>query len=166
MNIVVILAGGTGTRLGGNIPKQYIEVEGEPIIGYCLDTIFNHASIDAVQIVADASWREYILDYLERTKEILKEVHLKWRGFSEPGANRQLSIYNALKDCLRYASPDDYVMIHDAARPLVSNECIKVSFETVREHDGVLPVLPMKDTVYLSEDGKRISSLLKRELSA
>lgn len=163
MNIVIILAGGTGTRLGGDIPKQYIEVEGKPVIGYCLDTVFGHSSVDAVQIVADISWRNYVSDYLENAKEIPEEKRSKWKGFSEPGFNRQMSIYHALEDCLQYASSGDYVMIHDAARPLISNACITASFEEAKNCDGVLPVLPMKDTVYLSEDGKRVSSLLKRE---
>lgn len=163
MNIAVILAGGTGTRLGGDIPKQYIEVEGKPVIGYCLDIFFAHPSVDAVQVVADDLWRKYILEYIDTSNEIPKEVRFKWKGFSAPGLNRQLSIYHALEDCMNYASPDDYVMIHDAARPLVSDACIADCFKTVKEHDGVLPVLPMKDTVYLSENGKRVSSLLKRE---
>ena len=175
MNIVIILSGGTGTRLGGDIPKQYIEIDGKPVIGYCLDTFFAHPSVEAVQIVADDAWREYILNYIRKTEKrtgkskvensdkIESEVPAKWKGFSAPGQNRQLSIYHALQDCMGYASPDDYVMIHDAARPFVSDACIAVSFQEVREHDGILPVLPMKDTVYLSKDGKRISSLLNRE---
>lgn len=163
MNIAVILAGGTGTRLGGDIPKQYIEVEGKPVIGYCLDTFFAHPSVDAIQVVADVSWRDFILDYIKNSEEVPKEMLFKWKGFSAPGLNRQLSIYHALEDCMNYASVDDHVLIHDAARPLVSNACIEACFEEVQRHDGVLPVLPMKDTVYLSEDGERISSLLKRE---
>ena len=166
MNIAVILAGGSGSRLGSDIPKQYIEVDGKPVIGYCLDIFFTHPSVDAVQVVADAAWRGYILNYIKKTENRTgksREVPAKWKGFSPPGQNRQLSIYHALEDCMKFASPDDYVMIHDAARPLVSDACIRASFQEVREHDGILPVLPMKDTVYLSEGGKRVSSLLKRE---
>ena len=56
----------------------------------------------------------------------------------------------------------DYVLIHDAARPLLSAELISDCLEAVRGHDGVLPVLPMKDTVYRSADGRSITSLLDR----
>lgn len=175
MNIVVILAGGTGTRLGGEIPKQYIEVEGKPVIGYCLDTFFGHPSVDGVQVVADSPYHDYILEYIKDSgygeeegtgkdeKGGTGKMPAKWRGFSAPGFNRQMSIFHALEDCLRYASPSDCVMLHDAARPLVDSACIRDCFDSVKEHEGVLPVLPMKDTVYLSEDGKRISSLLERE---
>lgn len=163
MNIAVLLAGGTGTRLGGDLPKQYIEVEGKPVIGYCLDIFFRHPSVDAVQVVADPSYHDYIVNYIDGMGETKEKRHAVWRGFSSPGYNRQMSIYHALEDCLRYAEPSDYVMLHDAARPLVSRDAIKSCFDIVKGHDGVLPVLPMKDTVYLSEDGKRVSSLLERE---
>ena len=73
MNIVIILSGGTGTRLGGDIPKQYIEIDGKPVIGYCLDTFFAHPSVEAVQIVADDAWREYILNYIRKTKNGKKQ---------------------------------------------------------------------------------------------
>ena len=160
MNVVVILAGGTGTRLGEDIPKQYIKVKDKPIIAYCLDKFVNNPVIDAIQIVANPMWHTFILEVLETNG--LAESD-KWKGFSEPGQTRQLSIYNALKDAVRYALPDDYIMFHDAARPLVSYEFIKACFEGVKGHDGILPVLPMKDTVYLSENGKSVSGLLDRK---
>lgn len=153
MNTALILAGGTGTRLGADIPKQYIEVADKPIIAYCLKIFFAHEMIDAVQIVADKMWHEYVLRQINSAK---------FKGFSLPGATRQLSIYNGLCDVKKYSSDDDCVIIHDAARPLVSAEMITNCFKALEQHDGVLPVLPMKDTVYFSEDGKCISQLVDR----
>ena len=69
---------------------------------------------------------------------------------------------NGLTDILKYASPEDIVMIHDAARPCLSAEMISQGIAAMKGHDGVLPVLSMKDTVYLSEDGRTVSSLLNR----
>lgn len=158
MNIVILLAGGAGTRLGSDIPKQYIQVEGRPVIAYCLDKFVDCSFVDAIQIVAEKSWHDFIWQYMGGTA-----FTQKWKGFSAPGENRQLSVYHALEDIMKYASPDSYVMVHDAARPLVKKEYMKVCFERAEGHDGVMPVLPMKDTVYLSEDGKRITSLLDRE---
>lgn len=60
MNAAVILAGGTGTRAGLDIPKQYYEVNGKLVISYCLYTFLTHEKIDAVQITADGMWRDYI----------------------------------------------------------------------------------------------------------
>ena len=151
MNIALILSGGTGTRLGSDIPKQYIKVRGRMIIDYCLETFINNENIDYIQIVADKAWR----DELDISNE-------KFKGFSNPGANRQLSIYNGLTDIKKYADDDSLVMIHDAARPLLKAELINACFDAASSFDGVIPVLPMKDTVYLSEDGRRISSLIDR----
>lgn len=165
MVTALILSGGTGTRLGSDIPKQYIEVNGRPIIGYCLELLLLHEDMDAVQIVADLSWQQVILDEmgrLERASAISKADRRKFRGFSSPGKTRQLSVFNGLEDIRTYAAETDIVMIHDAARPCLSKQLVTDCLKAVKGHDGVLPVLPMKDTVYLSNDGKKVSSLLNR----
>lgn len=157
MNVALILSGGTGTRLGVDIPKQYIEVCGRPIISYSIRQLSVHDQIDAIQIVAAPEWQEQILKWLTEA-----DLGKRFRGFSEPGANRQLSILYGLKDIRAYAKDEDYVFVHDAARPLLSEQMITECLEAVRGHDGVIPVLPMKDTVYVSVDGKKVSSLLNR----
>lgn len=162
MNIALILSGGTGTRLGADIPKQYIEIDGRPVISYCMEQLAKHEGIDAVQIVADRQWHGTILKCLEKYDRPICGDKGKFRGFSEPGENRQLSIFNGLEDISRYALESDVVMIHDAARPFVSAQMITDSLAAVEGHDGVLPVLSMKDTVYKSADGKKISALLDR----
>lgn len=154
MNIALVLAGGTGTRLGADIPKQYIEVRGKMIIDYCLETMEHSNDIAEVWIVADEMWREHI-----------KKVD-KFKGYACPGRNRQLSIYNGLKaieESLADKEKEVNVLIHDAARPFLTEKLIRECVKAVEDHDGVLPVLPMKDTVYYSEDGKVISSLINRD---
>lgn len=169
MNIALILSGGTGMRLGSDIPKQYIKINEKPVIFYCLETILQHPEIDGVQIVAEKCWQQFIVEEIEKQRaengadtfigEMWKQ---KFRGFSAPGATRQLSIVNGLEDSLAYASKEDIVLIHDAARPCVTADLISQGFCALRGHDGVLPVLPMKDTIYSSRDGKNITSLLNR----
>lgn len=157
MNIALILSGGTGTRMGLDTPKQYIEVHNRPIISYCIETLSGHSEIDAIQIVADTQWHDLIEQCLAKY-----DLQNKFRGFSLPGASRQLSIFNGLNDIATYATDEDYVLIHDAARPMLTMAMISECFRAVKRHDGVLPVLPMKDTIYLCEDGTRISGLLDR----
>lgn len=152
MNIALILSGGVGTRLEADIPKQYIEVNGKRVIDYCLEIFEECDCIDAIQIVAAEEWRTVISE----------NSYSKLKGFSQPGENRQLSILNGLDDIRGYAKAEDVVVIHDAARPLVSQELIEALVKAAEAHDGALPVLPMKDTVYFSEDGQQISSLLDR----
>lgn len=157
MNIVLILSGGTGTRLGTDIPKQYLKVNDKPILSYCLELFSAHKGIDGIQIVAEPSWQARILKWLEPM-----DKEKKFRGFSHPGENRQLSILNGLEDMRGYACDADYVMIHDGVRPLLTAEMVSTCLQAVKGHDGVLPVIPMKDTVYQSKDGKTITSLLDR----
>ena len=153
MNIALVLAGGTGSRVGGDVPKQYVLAAGKPVISYCMETLTNHEEIDAIQIVADRRWQEFILEHVPKDK---------LRGFSPEGENRQMSILHGLEDIRKYASDEDWVLVHDAARPMVRAEQIHDCLAAAFGHDGVIPVLPMKDTVYSSQDGKTISSLLDR----
>lgn len=158
MNIALILSGGTGARLGADIPKQYIEVCGKPIIFYSLDILTQHGGIDAIQIVADPSWQAQI-----RTWLTVFGLWKKIRGFSLPGQNRQMSIFHGLEDIKEYGKNSDHIFIHDAARPRLFNQQITDCLAKMEGHDGIIPVLPIKDTVYTSKDGLTISSLLKRD---
>lgn len=157
MNIALILSGGTGTRLGTDIPKQYLKVNDKPILSYCLERFTAHEEIDAIQIVAAPSWQAQILEWLNPI-----DKQQKFRGFSQPGENRQLSILHGLEDIRKYACGTDCVLVHDGARPLLTAELVRNCLQAVKGHDGVLPVIPMKDTVYQSKDGRTISSLLDR----
>lgn len=159
MIIALILSGGAGVRAGTEIPKQYIEVGGRPVISYCIERLHEHGGIDAIQIVAAPAWQEQIEEWF-----IQGGFDKKFRGFSLPGGNRQLSILNGLRDIRGYAESEDsdYVFIHDAARPLLTGRQITDCIEAACGHDGVLPVLPMKDTVYSSTDGKKVTALLNR----
>lgn len=139
------------------MPKQYLKVNQRMIISYCLEQLLLSSRIDALWIVAEESFWEMLR---ECAAEYDKEG--KFRGFSKPGKSRQLSIWNGLQDMRAYAADGDYVLIHDAARPFLSGQLIMDCLDAVEGHDGVLPVLPMKDTVYRSTDGKKVSSLLNR----
>ena len=157
MNVALLLSGGTGTRLGSDIPKQYIEVGGRPIISYGIERLSAHEEIDAIQIVAAPLWQKEITGWLSTA-----DLGKKFKGFSLPGENRQLSILHGLEDIRKYADDADVVFIHDAARPLLSERQITECLAKLEGHDGVIPVLPMKDTVYFSADGQVITSLLER----
>ena len=158
MTIAILLSGGKGSRVGTEIPKQYITVEGVPILIYCMQTLDKSKYIDKIQIVAEKQWHEGIIGWLSQFG--LEE---KFLGFSVPGENRQGSIWNGLQDIRRIARDEDFVFVHDGARPLLAEEMIEKSIQGMEGYDGVIPVLPMKDTVYMSKDGECIDSLLKRD---
>lgn len=155
----ILLSGGVGTRAGFNIPKQYIDVKGRPVISYCIETCSLSKCISKLVIVASEEWHKQIQKWLKEW-----DINNKFLCFSPPGATRQLSIMNALEDIEKKDNEcQSYVMIHDAARPLLSLTDIDFYSECVKGHDGLMPILQMKDTVYLSEDGKKITGLIDRK---
>ena len=161
MNAAIFLSGGSGTRTGSDIPKQYTLAGEFMMATYAIRPLIESERIDAVFLVIDPNYRGIL------TRDIRKAGldTGKIKGIALPGNNRQLSIYNGLKAVLDNIgdAEDTAVLIHDAARPYLTKELLGRCFEALPGHDGVMPVLPMKDTVYLSEDGKRVSSLLNRQ---
>ena len=155
MGYGVILSGGVGTRLGLEVPKQYYKVNGKAILQYVIDTIENCGLIHGYVIVAAEEWRDDILAMTESGEKFL--------CFAPPGKNRQLSIYHGLLALNEIAEEDDLVLVQDAARPNTSEKLLLRCLQLDNSVDGAMPVLPMKDTVYVSHDGKRVDELLKRE---
>lgn len=164
MNIALVLSGGTGTRLGGDIPKQYIKVKGRMLIAYCLNMFAAHSAIDGIFVVAAPEWRDEIINECGRLG--IGEAAIT--GFSNPGRTRQLSILNGLRDIDAYVKSSDkpdedpVVIIHDAARPNLTAEYLNRCLDAIEGCDGVMPTLPMKDTVYYSENRTKVDRLLDR----
>lgn len=157
MNIAIILSGGVGSRMGLNTPKQYVRVSNKMIITYSLNTFLRHSEINAVIIGCAEEWKEAI-------QEDISQIEMsKIIAWAQAGETRQYSIYNALKVAQEVANGQPCnVIIHDAARPLVSDNLITNCIEGCIDSDGVMPVIPVKDTIYQSTDGKSIDALLNR----
>ena len=156
MNTAVILAGGVGSRMGVDTPKQYLIVKDKPIIVYCLEIFEKHNEIDKIVIVVSDEWKDYV------EENVKKFAITKVCGYASAGETRQHSIYNGLKSTEENAPDTDICIIHDAARPLVSDEIISDCITGATVDDGAMPVITVKDTVYQSKDGKSIDNLLKR----
>ena len=156
MNTAIILAGGVGSRMGVDRPKQFLMVQDKPIISYCLDIFQKHSEIDSIVIVVSEQWQDFTEEYVQ------KYGVTKVKGYAPAGKSRQHSIYNGLK-CIDKNVPDtDIVIVHDAARPLVSDQIISDCIKGATDYDGAMPVISVKDTVYQSKDGQEIGCLLKR----
>lgn len=127
MNIAIILAGGVGSRVGANVPKQFIEVYEKPIIAYTLDVFENHPEIDAIEIVC-------VKEYIYKLSEIISKYNYsKVKYVAEGGKDFQHSVINGIFNLENKINDDDVVLIHWAASPFVTNEiisdCIKVASE-------------------------------------
>lgn len=154
-NILLLLSGGVGSRVGGDLPKQYIEVKGRMIVNRCMDQVLKCKRITGIWVVADRSWHTAIADSCLEKERLL--------GFSVQGENRALSILNGLRGIREHFQEDAVVIVHDAVRPLVSVETLEACIDACEIHDGAMPVLPMTDTVYYSDaSGLTVDQLLDR----
>ena len=155
MNIALIMAAGSGTRMqNANEPKQFIRVNEKPLLVYSLET-FNKV-VDAIVLVTS-------LEYVEKAHELCKKYRInKLKAIAIGGATRQESVINGLSAIKDNFKDDSVVLIHDAARPLVSEKIIKDNIDAVNEFGAALTVIPATDTLHLSNDGEFVSSSLKR----
>lgn len=158
MNTALILAGGSGTRLGSDMPKQFLTVNGRPLIMYCLETFNLHPLVNDIVIVISKEWESFMAEWLDR------EQITKFRDFAPAGKSRQHSIWYGLQKLQIFDTEnDDIVIVHDAARPCVNADLITGCVENLTNADAAMPVITVKDTTYMSKDGIRIDSLLNRD---
>jgi len=160
MNIGIVLAGGQGTRMGiADRPKQFIDVYGKPVVIHTLENFDIHPEIDAIAVVCVKEWQDD-LKILIRKFELNK---VKW--IIDGGKTRQESTYNALDALKEILHEDDIVVIHDSARPLITNRIISDNIKGAKEFGAVDTVIPSTDTIVRSLDGSMISNVpLRKEL--
>ena len=116
--IAIIIAGGRGERMGQDIPKQFLNVGEKPVIMYTLEAFQNHPNIDGIIVVCVDGWHEILSSYAKQFN-ITKLVSIV-----SGGANGQASIKKGLDEAKILYSEDDMVLIHDAIRPMISEEII------------------------------------------
>ena len=127
MNVALILAGGSGTRMGAEVPKQFIKIKGKPIIAYTLEILEKNHYIDAVEIVCVHGFEEHL-------QEIIAEYDLKKvRWICEGGPTFSMSVFNGLKNLRNEVSSDDLLMIHMSVSPFVGDDIIEDAFRVARE---------------------------------
>ncbi len=141
----IVLAAGNGKRMGADIPKQFLKIDGEYILTKTLRVFQESSVIQDIILVTGEEWVDFC------RKEIVEEKGLsKVRDVIAGGRERYDSSYAGILKC-----PDsDYVFIHDAARPFVTEEILKRTADEVRKHPAVAVGVPSKDTVKIvDEDG-------------
>ena len=158
MNIALVLAAGSGTRMNNELPKQFLMVNEKPLFVYSVQTFQNNPKVDAIVIATNANNIELVRDYckqfgLDKVKSVIAG-----------GDTRQASVYNGLKGIEKIiSSPKDIVLIHDSARPLVSDRIIKESVEACIEFGAVDTVIQASDTIVKSNDDQTIGEILNRQ---
>lgn len=157
MNHCMLMMGGNGTRVGTQIPKQYIKINEWPIFYYILDKLQKQEFIDTLIIVANEAWHEYI-------KEIITKMNIsKPYYIVNGGNNRSESIKAGIVKLSEYAKPEDIVLIHDATHPYVDIEgCKEVIFAT-QKYDAATLGAYQYDTCYLINRQNFIEKVIPRE---
>ncbi len=147
-NVAIILAGGVGQRMGGNVPKQFLEVKGKPIIVHTVSNFEKNPRIDSVLIVCKPDWVDYLKDIVE--KYGLSKVEKVVPG----GETSHDSTRNGIFSLRGELSPDDFVIIHDAARPILPQGAIDDMLDVAAEHGNASLAIPCYETVIYTEDQK------------
>jgi 2-C-methyl-D-erythritol 4-phosphate cytidylyltransferase/2-C-methyl-D-erythritol 2,4-cyclodiphosphate synthase len=138
--IALVVAAGSGLRVGGEIPKQFLHLAGKPLLRYCLETFLNHPKIAAVRVVINPTYRP-LYDAATDGLPLLSAV--------DGGATRQESVHLGLESLVD-AAPD-LVLIHDAARPFLDAATIDRTLDALVAHRAALVAVPVVDTLKRAE---------------
>ena len=148
MNAVIIVAGGKGLRMGGDIPKQFLPVGGKPILMRTIDRFLQYDEKMQVVLVLPESQQEY-------WRTLCDEYH-----FSQPYtlANGGETRFHSVKNGLTLVSPDAQLIgVHDGVRPFVSLDTIRATYEEAARSEAVVPVIEVVETVRHLVDGKSVT---------
>ncbi len=146
MNFAIILAGGAGLRVGAPIPKQYIEVNGKPLLYYSVKA-FEESNIDKISIVADKAHMKFVLDEIVDKYSFKKVISV-----CEGGEERFNSAFHGLDDLKDIASEEDIVLIHDGARPFITADIINNVIEETKNNGAAIAAMPVKDTIKIAKE--------------
>ena len=152
---VVIPAAGVGKRMQSSTPKQYLTLNSKTVIEHTLDVFDQHSSISEIVVVVSAG-DEY---WASLNISLSKPLHI-----AEGGKERCDSVLNSLIFLSDKAADDDWVLVHDAARPCLRNDDLTLLFDTLQQHNvgGILAV-PVRDTMKRSGDKNTIKETVERE---
>jgi len=159
MNIAVIIAGGSGNRMGQDIPKQFINVYDKPILIYTLEGFQRHPMIDAIEVVCLDGWHEVLWAYA-RQFNITK---LKW--VVSGGNSGQESIRNGVYNLEEKAADEDIIIIHDGIRPLVDATVLTDVIQKAKQYGNAVTSMPYNEQIFIvnPDDDKTTKKYIPRE---
>lgn len=148
MNYVILLAGGVGKRMGADVPKQFIIVEGKPIIAYSIENFQRNEQIEKIVVVCVKDWIDYV-------KKIVKEYGLtKVEWIIEGGNTGHDSIKNGVFFLKDKVNPDDYIIVHDAVRPILPQKAINEVLRVAHEKGNASSSIVCHPPIVYTEDGE------------
>ena len=163
MNIAIIIAAGSGSRMRQDIPKQFIHVYDKPVLFYTMEGFQKHPLIDAIEVVCLSGWENMVWAYAKQ----FNVTKLQW--VVPGGSTCQESIRNGVYHLEGIAAPEDTVVIHDGIRPLIDESVLTDVIEKCRLHGNAVTSLPYNEQIFIVDDeylwnmGDRIGLIMPLE---
>lgn len=156
-NIAIIFAGGKGVRMGCGIPKQFLEINGKPILIHTLELFQEHDEIDKIYV-------SVLEEYIKKTEKLIKKFNIdKVVKVIPGGATAQDSIYQGLKAVEAENPADSIVLLHDGVRPFVSDDTISKNIQGVKENGNAITCTACYETILLSHEGQQVDKVPYRK---
>ena len=153
MNIAIIIAGGSGNRMGQDIPKQFINVYDKPILIYTLESFQRHKDIDAIEVVCIDGWHDIVSAY-SRQFNIDK---VKW--IVSGGSSAQESIRNGVYNLEGKVNSDDIIIIHDGIRPVIEQNVITDVIAKAKEFGNAVTSMPYNEQIFvINKDDQSVTT--------
>ena len=157
MNIALIIAGGRGMRMGHEIPKQFMTVNDKPVVVYTMEAFQKHPDIDVIAVVCVEGWDSVLSAYAKKYG-ITKLKHI-----ISGGENGQSSIRNGVFELERVYGREPMVLVHDAVRPMISQEIISGCIATAREKGSAITAIPCQEAMLETMDQVSTTGIYPRE---
>lgn len=157
MNYAIILAGGIGSRVGADVPKQFIQVQGRPIIAYTIDRFERHSEIEAIEIVCRSGYEKDLRGLIR------DEGFQKVRWIVHGGDTFQASVINGINHLSGKIGKDDQILIHYAASPFVSADVISDAIRVCAMHGNASPAHSQVYLASTSGDGNSTTEFVDRD---
>ncbi len=160
MNIAIIIAGGVGSRMGQDLPKQFINVYDKPILLYTLESFQKHPQIDAIELVCIDGWHDLVWAYAKQ----FNITKLKW--IVSGGATGQESIRNGVYGLEGIANNDDNIIIHDGIRPLIEPSVLSDVISKCDQYGNAVTSMPYNEQIFVidKDDETTTSQYIPREI--
>ncbi len=158
MNTLLMMMGGSGTRYGADIPKQYIEIDGKPIFSYIIENYDKLDNVDYIVVVSHEDWVSFVEDEMKA-----RNIQTPW-SVVKGGDTRSESVLNGLTEAMRVGGADDVALIHDATHPYVDAEGVTAIIDAVNEFGGATLGAPEYDTMYQMTEDQFIDKVIPRQL--
>ena len=159
MNIAIIIAGGSGNRMGQDIPKQFINVYDKPILMYTLEGFQRHPMVDAIEVVCIEGWENMVQAYANQ----FNITKLKW--IVKGGGSAQESIRNGVLNLEGKAAADDTIIVHDGIRPMIDDTVLTDVIEKAQQFGNAVTSLPYNEQIFVvsKDDSETTTQFIPRE---